>query len=201
MMHSIGDARLVVGAIFLILGAGAWFAVSDHPQWSNGSKYFMMFVALIFILTGLAMAFAWLGSVNHKERLAILRERTDTEAVKIAQAVKFMTPAQLDALSQFVPAYEIISGTIQGEPSNLVGWKRTPFGVVDLAFMSEFADLCGDEYTAPIRTWAEESNQGAWARRIRDTLIHYGYIEKQSFGNKSYRFIDRDRAMQYLRGA
>ena len=194
------DGRLIFGAIFFILGAGSLFLVKDHENWSTGTKYFFVTVALVFVVVGLALAFAWLMKVNYKERAAFLRVKTDTEAVKIAQAIEHMSTEQIDALSQFVPAMEIISGVMNGDPNHKVGWKRTPAGIVDLAFMQEFADLCSDEYIAPIRSWPEESKRGVWARRIRDTLIYYGWIEKEAFGNKSYRFIDRDRAMNFLKG-
>lgn len=194
-----GDGRLIFGAILLIAGAGSWFLVADHPNWSNGTKSFFMIVALVFICTGLALAFAWIAKTNYKERVSYLRAKSNTEAVKVCEIISHMTPAQIDAVVQYVPLMEVISGSIDGEPNYKVGWMRTPFGLIDLAFMEEFAELCSEEYTAPIRTWAEESNRGMWARRIRDVMIYYGWIEKESYGNKSYRFLDRDRAMHFLK--
>jgi hypothetical protein len=180
-------------AIALAWGPGVW------PEKMSSGQAFVRFL-LVIVAGAFALFTLWsIANLVWYQASARLYETQRalayTERVRILDLARDLTPEQVELVKASGITFEWLLGS---DGSMIPHRLTTPGGSVPVDFFQTFMRLSGEDFTVPIRTWSEGSQDREYARWMTNGLISMGWAEPAA-GNQSARWTRRGLADQLLK--
>lgn len=183
--------KLSEAVLWGVLAVGC-FTYSNRSTAAEWIRVSVAWVGVLCAVAAVLAALSWISNVAVMRYEHWREAQTRTERVIVLETISRMTPEQA-ALAQVGGAtVEVLAG----EPAPIYT-LRTPGGNVPYQFIERFIDAGGDDYLAPVRTWADGTRERAWAVALTNFFVLWGDAE-QATGNKPAAWIDKKRALQRI---
>jgi len=184
--------KLITPIFFALLAVLCLLIARFEERLPDWFRMFLVLSGVLFAIVTILSGANWLAR-NYASRLREIRQaQAITPMSMMLDKLHMMRPDQMELAYQIAAQCEELGGL--PEP---VSKLLTPYGHVPRSFVYRWANLCDGDNCPPIRSWNDGTYERQYAEALTKTMIRFGFA-RQSVGNKSAQWIDREQAFRWL---